>query len=194
LIAAYSAISNTSNITYDDLAAQIGSGITGGLSVVRTLSAQYANADQMAATTTTDDQIFATTFTLPADYLIAGKVLRVTFGLNGVSTASPTQILRLSVGGANIMSSTAVAPTSGTFYTGLQFLITGTEAASASSAVDFECVHHYLSTASASRWTGGGLANCATNGTLTIGLVVKWSANTAGNTLNLRQMIVEALT
>ena len=162
-----------------------------GYKPVLVMSGLYANADQLLAVTTTNEQYFATYFTLPANWFNTGKILRVTIGFVSVSTASPNLTVRLKAGTTTLMGNTASAPSSGTFYAGFQWLLQGTGAPGGSVSVDIENVHHYVSSAWASRWGAGGLISLPTNATIDLKISAQWSAATAGNTMNLRQYLVE---
>lgn len=118
-------IGNTSGAnTGDETAARIKTALT--YQPVLVMSSQYANADTLSGATNQNEQYFATTFTIPANYITTGKVLRVTFGICSISTASPTLLLKFKAGTTTLSGMTAVAPASGTFYVGLQFLVAGT--------------------------------------------------------------------
>jgi hypothetical protein len=187
-------IENTSGInTGNETAASLKTAL--GYKPTLVLSSQYSDSVILSGSTTTNEQTFSMTYTIPANYIVDGTVLRVTCGIKSVATATvPTSTYRLKLGTTTMMGCTAVALTAGTYYTGFQFLIRGTAAAGDSVNVDVENVHHYVSTAATSRWGAGGLIAVKTNGTLALGLSIQFSTNAVTNNSSLRQLIVEDLT
>jgi hypothetical protein len=180
-----------------------GSGITTSSGV---LFAAAGVSDVVVASAATVN--FATSYTLPANYLTANRVLRVTFGFDLITGAvAPTMGLNLKMGATNVaILGTGQTPAAnlGNSIVGISFIIQGSAAASASAAV---YVHPMVpSSSSGSAWTifinnpsgpagaGGASTNLATNGALAI--VAALTANGAGtgtNSLTLNQMVVEAL-
>lgn len=165
------------------------------------LSAQVGNTDAVNCPANTTAN-FATTYTIPANYLVANKLLRLTMAFNVVATATvPTMGFRLSIGGTSVYAGTPVASSVTTGQPlSISFLIQGSAAASGSAAVYTHATEPAGAAASGafSPWSGGASAvvqpvNLATNGTLAIQPIFFCSAATAGNSMTLQQMIVEAL-
>lgn len=167
------------------------------------LSAQAGNTDTVACPNNTTSN-FATTYTIPANYLVANKVIRVTLSFLGISSASPpSEGFLLKIGASTVYQANVGLPGSG-LTTGMPisvtFLIQGSAVASASAAVYTHPNVLYMGNTAVftpfSSVNGTGLAqpiNLATNGTLVVQPVLFCSLNTAGNSLTLQQMIVEAL-
>ena len=178
----------------------VGGGGTGTLagSFPRVLSAQFSTTDQLvAATIGTTETNFATTFSIPANFFIANKVLRVTALFEYVATAVvPTFLLKMRVqktGPTNVTlyAGPAAAPAAVTVSSILMpFLIQGTAAAGASVSVE---------TAALGAFNGFNKSTTAqgvlitTNVAQTLQFTMTYGAATAGNTVNLRQLIVEEL-
>src|ERR1700733_309657 len=75
------------------------------------LSSQFSTTDQLLAATGTNQQSFATTYTLPANLFIASRVIRLTFVFGLTTSSSPaTTRFRLVLGATPIYDSTAFAP------------------------------------------------------------------------------------
>jgi hypothetical protein len=146
-------------------------------------------------TSTTNEVYFDAQYTVPANFLVTKKVLRVTVGIEFISQASPPNLtFRLywgGPGGTVLMASTASTPSaSATRETTLVFMIQGTAAPGPSVSIE---------TGMAS--VGGPFAmvtaqpvSAATNSSRTIILSGQWSAN-ATNThiVRVRQLLVEEL-
>jgi hypothetical protein len=194
---------NTGQIAHDTTqhTTKVRDSVFGVGSISRVLGVQYANADTLtAATINTTETAFATTQAIPANYLIAGKVLRIFIGFRFTSSASPvnaTLKLRTGTVGAGIVLWTTAAVallasrTDDTF--GLVFYVQGTAAVGASVPVDTNWVQPY---GGGSTWSTGRTVqpvNVATNATITLTPTVTFSGNTAGNTVSVRQMVTEEL-
>lgn len=148
------------------------------------------------------NQDFATTYTIPANYLVTNKLIRVTLAFGLTSSASPPAgtAIQLKLGSTVAWKSSSSSwPASLTNVPiSVSFLIQGGAAAGASAQV---YVHPQLPAGnSQSAW--GPLVNVltpvtqpslATNGTLVMTPGLSCSVNTAGNSLTLQQMVVEAL-
>lgn len=190
--------SNSLTLAGTDSTTQTFAGISGKPWSV--ISATVGNTDTVACPNNTTAN-FATTYTIPANYLVANKLLRVTLEFGMTTTATVPNIgFNLLIGGTNVfVASTANAATAGWVKVpmGIQFLVQGSAAASASAAV------YTHPTQAASTGTiipfqqaiATAIAqpvNLATNGTLVIQPQLFCSANTAGNSLTLQQFIVES--
>lgn len=194
---------NTGQIVHDTTqhATKVRDSVFGVGSISRVLGVAYNNADTLsAATITTTETAFATTQAIPANYLIAGKVLRVFIGFRFTSSSSaPNTTLRLRTGtvaAGTVLWSTAavqllVSRTDDVF--GLIFYIQGTAAVGGSVAVDTNFMQAYAGGSALSTGRTVQPVNVATNATITLTPTAQFSANTAGNTISVRQMIVEEL-
>ncbi len=137
-------------------------------------------------------------YTLPANFLVAGRALRITAHFR-VTTGGTAPILdiQLKFGGtvvAHYQPGNAIASVTNRQF-GLQWVIQGTAAPSASSAT--ETVAFGNSNNVGSNTTGSDTAqpvNLATNGTLAITIESQWATAGVGtNQLKLSQFIVEAI-
>lgn len=166
------------------------------------LFASVGNTDTVACPNNTTGN-FATTYTIPANYLVANKILRLTVSFAITSSASPPNVgYRMTIGGTTVFTGTAVVPTinmTGSPVTA-QFYIQGSAAAAASAAVYTAVTPGFqISGTAYGPWVAVGVGvnnqpvNLATNGTMVIQPQLFCSTNTAGNSLKLQQMIVEAL-
>jgi hypothetical protein len=172
----------------------------GNLPVSRVRRVGYSTSDTITAsvvgTTETD---FATNYTIPANLLVAGKVLRVTVGLLfTLSGSPPTIIFKLKIGAVVLYAGTATTtgPTAVTNVGGgACWLIQGTAAAGGSVAVETEVigVPQFLVPYTSSYNTVAQGVNVATNASGLLALAVRFGASTAGNSVTLRQFIVEEL-
>lgn len=176
--------------------------LTGALP--RVLSVQRSTTDTLdAATITTTETAFATTYTLPANYLIAGKAVRVRCAFYTTTSGSaPTQLYRLRIQKAgptnvNLCASSAIT-VSNSFSNragALTWLIQGTAAPGAAVNILTTCEGGVM---------GGGMNSghmnsiaqpvaADTTAAQTIQITLTYGAGTAGNTLTLLMMTVEEL-
>jgi hypothetical protein len=163
------------------------------------LFAAAGNTDTVNAPNNTTTA-FSTSYNLPANYLTAGRVIRITLGFVFVTTDVPTMNLALFMGPGPTTVWASVPLTSGnnaTRWGGVTILIQGTAAAGASVAV---YAHPIISPGTSSGAlvpiAGGNTSqpvNLPTNGILAITPALFASSSTAGNSVTLQQMIVEAL-
>lgn len=172
-------------------------------STYQVLSAQFSNTDSVNCPNNTTGN-FATTYTIPANYLTANKLLRVILGLALTTSASPPTIAyRMTVGGTNVYVAAGAVPTASLsgIAIGITFVIQGSAAAGASVAVYTHPLNGYMGLSSSvngifqetTALTIVQPVNLATNGTLVIQPQLFCSANTAGNSMKVQQMVVEAL-
>ena len=197
---------NVIDITYEDDAiatgnsALIGSalGTVGDITIngVKRVSVQLPTSDIIDAPTYgTVDQAFATTYTIPANYFVAKRGLKVTLLFEVTSTTVPTLALKLKLGATTIYSSTAVAPVSATDRgVGLQIYIMGTAAPGASVSVKTGAISAAILGNAGNGNATASTAAVATNGALTMTATATWSATTAANDIELVDMIVEPIT
>lgn len=179
-------------------------GLAEGL--VRVLSVQRSTTDtilcsSVGAATETN---FATTYTLPAGFLIAGKIVEVTITgtLQGTSGfLGYLTNLKLCASGACLGSAVATSMPIATLganktnaQTGATFLIQGTAAAGGSVNV----ITSIPSTNTQTPWIAGNVGTAqpvafATNGALTIQVSETCNQNTGLNSVTLNQMIIKSL-
>jgi hypothetical protein len=187
-----------------DVAAYDGSGNVGdsGMllsSLEHVLFTQFSISDSKSCSTTEAD--FSTNYTLPAMYLTANKLLRVTIGFSLTSSASPPGMaFNLKLGGTPVYTATQTAPPASLAASpgGITFYIQGTTTPGASVSVHIHPILPPTVNGTASVPFDGPtitqpVTTVATNGTLAIkaGLICSTTSGTNGMTLN--QMIVEAL-
>lgn len=155
----------------------------------RVLSVQRSTTD-----TITDDAAggvntaFATTYAVPANFFIAGKVLRVTAPIELRTNAGPPNItISIQLGATAVITFGTLAPTA-SVTRGYQAtaIMQGTAAAGASVAV----LMAGLSNLGAI--TSSYTVNLATNGALTLAVYALWASNAANtHTAHLTQLLVE---
>jgi hypothetical protein len=189
---------NTGQIAHDTTRRMLKTrdAIFGNSVIPETLSSQYANADTMSAATTTNEQLFATKLTLPANYLIANKTIRVTVGYQITTSGTPpTMQLRLKLGSTIVFAAKNNGPpasvTNNSF--GIMFTIMGTAAVGTTAPVDTSFQNTYLGSTALAYNTTAQPVTINTTIALDIQNTVQWSATTAGNTITLRQLIVEEI-
>lgn len=164
------------------------------------VSAQVNNTDTITCPNNTATS-FATTYTIPANSLVANKILRVTLGFTLLSSGSPPSFgLNLLIGGTTVYTTLPTAPTAsvGSRPIAVSFLIQGTAAAGASAAVHTHPLPGFVISAgpTVTPFTVSTVTqpvNLATNGTLVVQPQLFCSANTAGNSMTLQQFVVEKL-
>lgn len=212
-VAAGYATTTAGTIGYDSTQGKLvfggGTGTVAAGSATKVLSVQRGGTDAstglVAATINTTETVFATSYTLPANYLIADKAVRVVFVVDETTSGAPvTQRIRVRLGGTDGVADgtvvydtgSAVTPTinlasrSGIF----SVIFVGTAAAGGSVSVEtavgstfIVAAHPFIVN------TVAQPVSVATNGALPIQLSVEFGGNTAGNTVKLRSMIVEEL-
>lgn len=178
-----------------------GGGTFAGLgSFPRVISAQFSTTDQLvAATVNTTETAFATSLALPANFFIANKILLVmaSFEYTGSATAVTALIkMRLQKAGpVNVVlytGSAAATNNAAGFGLGMVWIIQGTAAAGAA-----------VNVMTGSLAPSPGIANImganktpqvagvavATNAAQTLQFTNTFGGNTAGNTMNLTELI-----
>lgn len=159
-------------------------------------SAQVSSSDTLSCTTiNTTPTLFATTYTIPASTLIANKVLHAYFAVTVVGSGSITMRFKAKLGTVAIFDSGAVTPAAATRLSGGIFQIQGTAAAGASVNVDTAevGVGANMGPFGSGTDTLTQPVAIATNASQVLGLELTCSANTAGNSVTLRQLVVEVL-
>lgn len=141
---------------------------------------------------------FTPTCTVPANFLVANRALRITAHFRYTTgTVPPNLNIKLKFGATELCSDSATAPTGSqtNFQYGYMWLVQGTAAPSASSNVEATLVgstNGIASTAISCNTTMP--VALATNGSLAITIASKWSAAGTGTTnIKLSQLVVEAL-
>ncbi len=157
-------------------------------------STQLGASDTLACSTiNTNPTLFATTYTIPANTLIANKAFRVSTGFVAVGTGASTWILKLKLGTVAIFASTSATDPNATAVGGMTMLIQGTAAAGGSVNVETEKIG------------GGNFVPLNNSDTLTQPVAIATNAqqvlaweltcnnNTAAQNLQLRQLVVESI-
>jgi len=141
---------------------------------------------------------FASNWSMPASYCVAGRTIRWTAQGTYSTTGTPTLIFKLKAG------STALA-TSPTFTTGSgasnrEWRIEGqticNAAPAASAATESQGLAEIFTAATTStpgEMVNTATTNVATNGALTMQISAQWGAADPANTITMRQFIVEAI-
>lgn len=150
-----------------------------------------------APTDGTGEKTFATTLSIPQNTIFTDKVLRVTAVVEMTTSASPPSLtLRGKLGSTNLYTGTSSPPTGNMTARSaiLQWLIIGHQAVGASQQVEWTGPTNASGPVGAGgslNTTGQPVAAIATNGALTLGISAQWSANTAGNSIRLRALMIE---
>ena len=159
-----------------------------------------AGSSDVLTNTVTTQQAFATTYSIPANLLVSGRVIEVvyTFALT-THTTVPTYDFQLYLGGTGgtlIFDSGAVAPVTGFTGRSVQFrcAIVSTAAAGSAAAIVTGCQGGTVNStpwASLNAVTNGPFQTAATNGTLAITAAMTYGTNTTTtNTATLASMEV----
>lgn len=148
-----------------------------------------------AATINTTETQFASTYQIPASFFINNKVLRVTYLLTGVATATiPTSLFTLRLGAVGIGGTVVSAQTAaqafgaGTGNFSITYLIAGT----VTSGTVFTGIQGF---ANFSNYSKLGTAQPVAVGTsaMNINLTMTFGGNAASNTWTVNVMMVEEL-
>ncbi|MFA6435396.1 MAG: hypothetical protein WCW52_11955, partial [Elusimicrobiales bacterium] len=155
----------------------------------------YANtAVSNAVSNTTTETNFNTAYTLPANSLTAGKVIRIlASGTIGWSTGNI--ILRVKLGTTNILATATLTPTAGPYLwhteANITCLTTGNPGTVEGQGIT-------LLATSATDGVQAQMINTAsvsvdTTASQTVQLSAKWGTANASNTITLRQITIEAM-
>jgi hypothetical protein len=164
-----------------------------------TTEGNCSGGNQLSASTGTSEQTFASTFTIPAGFLIARKVVRITAGFETTTSSSAPQItVRMKLGGTTVFSTPTGGPGNSLSNagSGIQWIVQGTAATGSSVAVETSPVGSIcngLFGNQCGRSVTAQPVNLNTSGSLAITIHVQWAATTAGNSARLRQFLVEEL-
>ena len=155
--------------------------------------------DAAAGQQGTTETNFASTWSMPANFLFTNKAVQVcgVFELTTSGTA-PTLILRFKAGSTELVGNLAAAPANSLTTRGFGqcYILQGTAAAGASVSVE---AGYNGGTAT---WAAGSntvntvdqpVAAIATNGALTLQFSAQWGTATTGNTIQLHQLIIMGL-
>jgi hypothetical protein len=189
-------------VGYDSTQDKYVAGGAGALtgSFPRVLSLQFSSSDSIVDDTVgSTETAFVTTFTIPANYLIANKALRVTAVLEMQTGASPPTLqFRLRLGGVSgtllySQASTITPTASATRGISLSWIITGTAAPGASVNVETGLLAWVTAGNAVQNATAQPVA-VATNAAQAITVTAQWSGNVANtHSVLLRQLLVEEL-
>jgi hypothetical protein len=167
-------------------------GLTG--SFPRVLSVTRPN--EQKTNSTTADQDYTSIFTIPASYLIAQKVLRVSVVFTHTTDGGASTVdTYLKLGSTKVYDAAVVSTPANSVTRGMcaQFLIFGTAAAGASVAVDTARMDGTSFGNSGGNNSINQPVNLATNGTLTVLPGIAFSTNTGGESITLLDALVEEL-
>ena len=168
--------------------------------IPRVLDLSFSTTDDVDASSGaqgTNETNFVQNFSIPANFLIANKALRITAVYQLTTSGSaPTLTIRLKLGTTAIVTFGGVAPTNSltTQGVGVTYLIQGTEAAGASTSIEGGITSAAFNGGAAYRnSTTQPVAAIATNGALTLQMSAQWGTATAANVIFLRQWMVEEI-
>lgn len=192
---------NTSSKTYKMLATLTAKSLETDLPATYqglALSGQIGSSDTITASVVgTTETAFSTSYTIPANHFTTKRGIRVTITYQYTSSSSPATLLfRLKLGGTTVRSTTAAVPGASQTNRGISdgLVIMGTAAPGASVNVESGLSGPtFHNNANVGNNTAQPVA-LATNGTLALTVTAEYGANTAGNSVTLRQLIVEPLT
>lgn len=168
-------------------------GCVGGLVAVNT---SIPAGNTIASTTAETD--FASNWSMPANYCVAGRTIRWTAQGTYSTTGTPTLTLRLKAGTTNLAVSPAI--TTGNGVTDREWRLEGqticNAAPTGTSATETQGIVDLFTSSTAAtpaEMVNTTTTNLATNGALTLQVSGQWSAASSSNTVTLRQFIVEAI-
>lgn len=167
--------------------------------IPRVLDVSFSTTDDVdadAGAQSTNETNFTQNFSIPANYLVANRVLRVSiiYSLTTSGTAA-SLTLRLKAGTTALVTIGAAAPSNnlaGIGY-GFTFLVQGTAAPGAAVSVESGVNAASIGAGAGSRNATTQPVALATNGALTLQLSAQYAAATTGNVIVLRQWMVEEL-
>lgn len=171
-------------------------GPSGALSMVYE-DATVPGGNTIANTTT--PAAFTSSYTIPANSLAVGSVIRVKlYGIYSTAIAPPTLSLTLALGGTTILASGAVTMVGSLTNNGwwADALLTVT-AIGASGTVEAQGYAEFSTAAttglSLDLTNTAAIGSVDTTGTLALTVTAQWSAASASNSIQLREMIVEVM-
>jgi hypothetical protein len=142
---------------------------------------------------------FTQTYTIPASTILAGKRHRITALFSGNSVvATPSFTLRLKANSTTIYSSVGNSIYVGNANnqgSGMVWMMTGTAASAPAAAVYTQSLGTVFGNSGASSYRNTTVqpVNLATNADITLSITLQWANSTAGNSITLQDLIVEAL-
>jgi collagen type VII alpha len=165
-----------------------GSSAACGVSVI---AATRGSSDTLNCSTTTAEQTFATTATIPSNTITTNSIVKISIAAEYTSTSSPSFTFKLKAGGTAIYTSTASVPTAATSNgVGGVFTIWGTTTPGASAATEIGVIAGGSSPVG-TRNQVANTVNLATNGSLAVSATLTCSTATAGNSMILRSILIE---
>lgn len=181
-----------------------GTGTVANGGIPRVFPPQTSSTDTLvAATINVTETVFATAYTIPANFFIANKQLRVTWTVAETSSGTPvTTRMRIrygGIGGTIIFDSSAVTPTASIVNRSANFtcILTGTAAPGASVALYTGCTGQGFASPATTPFnianTVAPNISVATNASAALTMTMQYGGNTAGNTNNIWVMTVEEL-
>lgn len=152
----------------------------------------YSLAAAGTAVTATNSETTSASFSIPANTIKAGTVIRVRYqGIATATNSTDTLTVKLKLGSTNLISTAAVDVANNDTFTGM-FELVGRAAPAASAAV--VGVGLYNDPAGTSiKPASLASTNFATNGALTLAVTLTWSSNNAGNSGRVDVLNVEVL-
>jgi len=203
---------NSTNVTQSTSLSQISSSLSGAISSTSSLSTAigtgaaalvYEDATVPGGNTvanTTTPTAFASSYTIPANSLAVGSVIRVKiYGIYSTALVAPTITAALKIGSVTVLTTGAITAIAGETNGGwwAEALLTVT-AIGASGAM--ECQGYAEFSTAATTGLSVNLTNTAvvgsidTTGSLAMTVNVTWGTASASNTITLREMAVEIMT
>lgn len=172
-------------------------GISSGAQLMALLSAQLSGDTNNSSSGSGSDYNHNLTYSIPANYLTAGKLLRVTLGWKMTTGASANLTIKLKAGSTLLSQNVAGVPTGSvtgmTFAT--VFYLQAIDVPGAAANVQILPISNYASYTNVLNINNvTNPVALATNGALSLVASTLWSAaGTGTNAITLSQMIVEAL-
>ena len=193
--AAGAAPTGDGDIRYDTTQDTLKGGGAGGITGSYPRVLKQARPIETKNNTTTADQDFVSLFTIPANYLEAGRCLQVDLSYQYTTDSNASsQTYYLKLGATKVSSVGAGTPVNSTTRSFLAVLvICGTAAAGASVAVETATGGFGNFTASSSTSSTGQPVNLATDGTLNIVPGVAFGTSTSGESVVLRLAVIREL-
>lgn len=168
--------------------------------ITKTLSFQQSDSDNLSAPTiTTVETAWATNWTIPANFLVTNKAIRVTASFQWIATAVvPTSIIRIRAGGVGgtllQQGQTTAFPAGSGYNQSIQFIMNGTAAATGSSPVETHLIAgHAGNTFFGREARTSQPVNFATNASQVLCFTMQYSAGTASNSCKLKQLLIEEI-
>lgn len=186
----------TGRLTTTDAVASGTAKVIGGLA----FSDVAASDDITAATSNNAFVAFAQTYSIPANTLKAGSMVRIEALVRNllVTATVPTWTVEIRIGGTSLVATTAVAATAGTTNDSHHLEVTFVARAAPGAAVSCTAAGWWGTSVNSGATQAAGTtcltpANFATNGALVVDVRAKSSTNAASNTVRLEMLNVEII-